>query len=210
MNTNNQEKFEVRDLRIKEKFFIDDLYLNGYAKKCGIYATGVYLSLCRHANKDQQCWPAEKTIAEELNISPKQVGRVIKILEKFNIIRKKRVGKKLNNRYSLLDKSEWTDSPFAKDHQSDYRKTDSPFHSKETHLMKQNNKEKVEAYKKGKKWGEKPYYHDEEMRWCGNIWKVIPKDGGQWLEFAELEEKIEWKPIHYNRKYANKNTIQES
>lgn len=195
MENNNQKKFEVRDLRRKEKFFIDDLYLNGYAKKCGIYATGVYLSLCRHANKEQLCWPSEKTIAEELAVSSKQVGRVIKILERFNIIKKIRVGKKLNNRYLLLDKSEWTNSPVAKDHESDHPKTNSPFHSKDTQLMKQNNKEKIESYRKGERWGEKPYFMDREMRWVRKEekWKVIPKDGGSWLEFAGKESEIEWK-----------------
>ena len=81
--------FEVRDMRHKEKFQIDDIYLNGYAKKCGIYATGVYVSLCRHADTDQKCFPSLKKIAEELNISEKQVGRAIKILEENRIIFKK-------------------------------------------------------------------------------------------------------------------------
>ena len=75
-------QFEVRDMRHKEKFQIDDIYLNGYAKKCGIYATGVYISLCRHSDaKLQECWPSIRKIAEELNISEKQVGRALKILE---------------------------------------------------------------------------------------------------------------------------------
>src|SRR5438105_3719016 len=106
----NNQQFEVRDLRRKEKFFMDDLYLNGYAKKCGIYATGVYLSLCRHASKDQECYPSYRKIAEELKISERQVGRSVKVLENQNIIKIKQLGKKLNNRYYLLDKSEWTNS----------------------------------------------------------------------------------------------------
>jgi len=104
-----EEIFEVRDRRIKEKFYLDDLYLNGYAKKCGIYATGVYMSLCRHANKEQKCWPSIKKIAEELLISETQARRSLKILVQYNIISIQRLGKKLNNRYYLLDKSEWYD-----------------------------------------------------------------------------------------------------
>ncbi len=135
-------QFEVRDMRHKEKFEIDDIYLNGHAKKCGIYATGVYMALCRHANKEQYCWPSIKKIAEELNISDKQVGRAVKILEKNRIIIKRRSGKKMNNRYVLLDKSEWTtspiseqtDSPITTDPQSDHIGTDSPIHSKESHI----------------------------------------------------------------------------
>ena len=139
---NNQQEFEVRDLRRKEKFFVDDLYLNGYAKKCGIYATGVYLSLCRHANKEQSCYPSLRKIAEELKVSVKQVGRSIKILEGNNIIRKIRCGKKLNNRYLLLDKSEWTDSPITKDCQSNHIGTISPIHSNDTQERIQNYKGK--------------------------------------------------------------------
>jgi DNA-binding transcriptional regulator YhcF (GntR family) len=141
MSENDSKQFEIRDLRKKDKFFIDDLYLDGYAKKCGIYATGVYLSLCRHVNKQQQCYPSFKKMAEELHISTKQVGRSITALENLNIIKRLRMGKKLNNRYVLLDKSEWTNSPITKDYQSDHIETISPFHSKDTHIKDTHNKE---------------------------------------------------------------------
>ena len=55
------------------------------------------------------------------------------------------------------------------------------------------NKEKIKMYKKGKKFGEKPYYRGDEMRWFKEKWWVIPKDGGDWLEFAGKEEDIKWK-----------------
>lgn len=146
-----EKQFEVRDRRAKDRFYLDDLYLNGYAKICGIYATGVYLSLCRHANLDQKCWPSIKKIAEELAISEKQVGRSIKTLEEHKIVAKERVGKKATNRYWLLNKSEWTgspiseqtDSPITTDSQSDHQGTDSPFHSKDTHKKDTNSKELV-------------------------------------------------------------------
>lgn len=101
-------KFKIRDLRKKEQFMMDDTYLNGYAKKCGIYATGVYLSLCRHANKDQKCWPSIRKMAEELNISSVMVQRGLKILCECNIIQKEQLGKGSNNRYYLIDKSDWS------------------------------------------------------------------------------------------------------
>src|SRR3990167_2379541 len=109
----NEKNFEVRDLRRKDKFVMDDFYLNGYAKICGIYATGVYVSLCRHANKEQEAWPSIKKIAEELGISQTQTRRAIKALAIQNIVVVKRLGKKLNNRYYLLDKSEWSDRTFT-------------------------------------------------------------------------------------------------
>ncbi len=109
---------KIRDLRIKEKFFVDDLYLNGYARLCGIYATGVYLSLCRHSNKEQTCFPSKKLIAKELKISERSVFGAIKILEKWNIIRVKPQARKAsglykNNIYILLDKSKWKPKPQA-------------------------------------------------------------------------------------------------
>lgn len=144
-----EKQFEVRDKRAKDRFYLDDLYLNGYARLCGIYATGVYVSLCRHANLEQKCWPSIKKIAEELAVSEKQVGRAIKKLEEYNIISKERVGKKATNRYWLLNKSEWTTSPISEgthspittDSQSYHQGTDSPFHSKDTNKKDTNSKE---------------------------------------------------------------------
>lgn len=133
--------FEVRDRRAKERFYLDDLYLNGYAKKCGIYATGVYVSLCRHSNLEQKCWPSIRKIAEELDISQTQTRRAIKILEDHKIITKERLGKKLTNRYWLLNKSEWsdgtlTDSPdrtLNTSPQDTHPLPDRTLHSKDTH-----------------------------------------------------------------------------
>ena len=51
------------------------------------------------------------------------------------------MGKKLVNRYYLLDRSEWTDSPITKDYQSDHQRTDSLIHSKDTQLRYTHNKD---------------------------------------------------------------------
>jgi len=40
--------------------------------------------------------------------------------------------------------------------------------------------------------GEKPTYRGMQMRWSEGMIKVIPKDGGSWLEFADSEDKIIW------------------
>lgn len=89
----------------------DDAYLNGYARICGIYATGVYMSLCRHVNKQQTCFPGIDHIAEELNISRPSVIKGIKALEDQSIIlvirSKRKDGKQLPNEYALIDKSLW-------------------------------------------------------------------------------------------------------
>jgi hypothetical protein len=102
----------VIDKRNKEKFQIDDAYLNGWAKRCGINATGVYMVLCRHASKDQECFPSKKLIAEKLAISERSVYNAIKILEAHNIIEvhyqgRKEDGTYQNLTYILLDKTTW-------------------------------------------------------------------------------------------------------
>lgn len=101
----------IIDLRNKEKFFLDDVYLNGYAKHCGAKATLVYISLCRHANSSQVCWPSQDFISKEHSISRKTVYSAIKILQKWNIIdvflQRSQGGKFLVTTYTLLDKSVW-------------------------------------------------------------------------------------------------------
>lgn len=106
-------KFKIRDLR--DKYFqIDNIYLNGYARELGVSTTAVYLSLCRHSNANQKCFPSQKLIAEEHNIDARTVRRAIKKLKKFNIINVTRErtdqGKLINNIYILHDKSIWEKS----------------------------------------------------------------------------------------------------
>lgn len=101
----------LRDIREKS-FLINDEYLNGYAKLCGINATGVYVSLCRHANKEQTCFPSKKLMAEELSISERSVYTALKQLEKYNIVNVEEQGRKnngsfLNKLYTLINKRYW-------------------------------------------------------------------------------------------------------
>lgn len=107
----NNRAFKVRDLRIKEKFFLDDAYVNGWSRYLDPSALAVYVSLCRHADKEQSAFPAEKTIAEEHGICEKTVRNKIALLKEWNIIRvertKSKSGKWLRNTYFLVDKSEW-------------------------------------------------------------------------------------------------------
>lgn len=105
------KQYIIRDIRTKEKFLVDDAYLNGYARLLGPYVSAVYLSLCRHANKEQECWPGQTKIAEEWDISERMVRKCIKALKEANVIQviKERTekGQWLNNVYILLDKSQW-------------------------------------------------------------------------------------------------------
>lgn len=107
--------FEVRDMRSKDKFFVHDEYLNGYAKLCGGNATLVYLCLCRHADRNQESFPSIELMAEKLGVNRKTVMSGIQSLLEWNIISKERERGKnqkwLNNKYVLLDKSTWKSKP---------------------------------------------------------------------------------------------------
>jgi hypothetical protein len=107
----NGHDFKVRDLRKKEQFIIDDVYLNGYGKIFGPIGTAVYLSLCRRAGKQQSCWPSEKKIAADHGITDRTVRKYIKIFAEANLIsiehERTQSGKWPHNIYYLLDKSEW-------------------------------------------------------------------------------------------------------
>jgi hypothetical protein len=108
-----QHSFKVRDRRNKNWFWLDNDFLNGYAKIFGAVGTAIYVSLCRHADGEtQECFPGQEKIAEELNISARTVRKYLKLFEKYNLIAIKRekdfkTKKWLNNTYILLDKSEW-------------------------------------------------------------------------------------------------------
>lgn len=96
-------------------FRVDDEYLNGYARLCGVNATLVYLCLCRHADRHQESFPSIETMSEKSGISESSVKRGISTLIEWNIIEKKRerkgTGRWLNNRYVLLDKKVWKKKP---------------------------------------------------------------------------------------------------
>jgi len=108
-----QQLFKGRDKRHKGWFWMDNDYLNGYAKIFGADGTAIYVSLCRHANNEtQKCFPAMELIAEELGIHRNTVSKYIKTFEKHHLIsigREKDLKSKkwLNNVYTLLDKEEW-------------------------------------------------------------------------------------------------------
>lgn len=101
----------VIDNRRKEKFMVDDEYLNGQAKLCGWQGTIVYNSLCRHANRNQESFPSIKLMSEQHGVSRPTIIKGIENLERRKVIqvKKKRTkdGKWLNNTYILTDKSEW-------------------------------------------------------------------------------------------------------
>ena len=143
--------FEVRDLRKKAFFMVDDIYLNGYAKFLGTTASMIYISLCRHSDKNQKSFPSQKLIAAELGLNERIVMRKIKLLEEWGLIGKEKTksstGKWLNNTYFLLDKANWKLPPTQKVYmETTYIKSTEPptqkvyikeTHKKETHRERQ-------------------------------------------------------------------------
>jgi hypothetical protein len=105
--------FIIRDMRTKAHYVVDDEYLNGYARVCGVYATAVYNVLCRHADfHTQTSFPSVETMAEKLGVGRMSVLRALAVLEQYNIIKRERVrnattARWKNNSYTLLDKSQW-------------------------------------------------------------------------------------------------------
>ena len=140
---------EIRDVRKKQFYRIDDTYLNGYAKIAKPTATAVYNSLCRHADINQESFPSIKLLSEEHGITVKSVQRAIKKLRDMNIISYEQVkderGKWQRNRYILLDKSVWISNTVGQNRPTDNRRTflskavgqnrpTKETHTKETHI----------------------------------------------------------------------------
>lgn len=213
INDNGDEEFEVRDLRDKNWFILDNEFLNGYAKFIGIYAVGVYSSLSRHAGIKQKAYPSQKLIAEELDIGRNKIIEGIQYLEFWQIIKKVRVGLHCTNRYFLLKKSEWkpindeTLKEFSdvchinfRDLQDKLQKFTtrtskvSKHKSNNTQFKEESfsSKELADEYKNGIR-KHKPFYQGNQMRWVEGERKWYVIIHGDWLEFADKETAIEWR-----------------
>lgn len=102
--------FKIRDKRKEGRYYIDNEFLNGYAKYVGPYGLCVYNALTRHA-REERCYPSQIHLAIELGISIASVKRGIKNLKEWNIIAINRRGKTQSNEYWLLDRKEWKTRP---------------------------------------------------------------------------------------------------
>lgn len=116
MEKENKKNYIIRDLRRKDKYSIDDEYLNGYAKLCGVFGTAVYNSLCRHASKDQECFPSVDLMAEQHGISRPSVLKGMKNLKEWGIVKiikekDTKTNRQKNNVYILMDRVLWKATP---------------------------------------------------------------------------------------------------
>lgn len=105
---------EIRDQRQKEWFWIDNEFIDKFAREVGPVATLVYISLSRHAdNGTQTAFPSMQTIGDEVGIKSRNtIAKGIKTLERHGIIDTKQSidpsnGKRLNNTYTLLSRKFW-------------------------------------------------------------------------------------------------------
>lgn len=201
MIENNQEKFEIRDLREKGRFIVDDKFINGYARFLDVYAVGVYNSLCRHADKKQKCYPSIKTIMQELSIGKNKVVDSIKYLEFWRIIKKQRLGLKLTNRYLLLSKRQWKPlneenlKTFSEVYNINFKSLSRKLREFTTRTSIVRKHKRKETQKKGNYFSKekKPYFwgklmwKDENEKW----WIIQGKD--DFREFAGKETEIEWR-----------------
>lgn len=100
----------VRSRRTENRFYIDNEFLNGYAKRVGWQGQCVYPALCRH-ERSGKAFPSIKHLAEELGISDSSVRRGVSNLKAHNIVQVERLGKTLNNVYWLIDYKMWSKIP---------------------------------------------------------------------------------------------------
>jgi len=102
-----EAKKRIVDKRNKEKFFVDDLFLDTFSKIIGSTCTLVYMWLCRYSNQDGESFPGQDTLAEKLGVNVRTIRRSIDTLANHKLIEIKRYGRTKTNRYFLLDKSHW-------------------------------------------------------------------------------------------------------
>lgn len=215
--TKEKQGFKVRDLRRKEKFPIDDDYINGYARKLDPYATAVYLSLCRHADSEtQRCFPSMERIAEQHNIGRRTVVKKIELLKKHNLIRKERERKKDGtfgkNIYFLLDKTKWKDYQVQEMHMDDNQVhlTTRPsasddinqvqeMHTKDTHIKDTQKKERTPAQKMRSFLKEKEAFQnrvkmvvDKTGYEKGTVEKELKRFKSYWTEPTKSGKKQRW------------------
>lgn len=121
------DRHEVRDARTENRFFVDNIIVQGYGPKIGVYGIAVYSALCMHSKPStQKCWPSHRTIAEEIGCSPPKVKEALRQLEILKLIRVEphydsQSGRQTSNTYTLLDPPPITDTPDTTDTRPQYR-----------------------------------------------------------------------------------------
>lgn len=103
MPRNLDKPFVVRDRRPGYLRVYNDLF-DKFGAVLGPYGLAVYMALCRHADQDDECWPAYGTIARETGMSRRKAIYEIQKMEQLHIIEVER-NHHTSNVFALLDTS---------------------------------------------------------------------------------------------------------
>jgi len=82
-----EQRFEIRDLRNGDWFWIHRTVINEYTQKVGSVGVIVYSLLASMADGNQRCFPSQRYIADKLGYSRATVNRAMKRLEQYRLIR---------------------------------------------------------------------------------------------------------------------------
>lgn len=185
------------------KYMIDNDYVDKMARICGWKGTIVYISLCRHANKERSCYPSIDLMAEQHGVSRPTIIKGVKILEEKGLITKTQKfrgknGRWKRNTYILADKFAWE---YDRDNDIDLDTDNQVNESKEpdkSDLLNQVNKidtketnNKGNKYKKTNNKKKKTFYYTERdmelaellvdlIKYNNPDWKMK----GDWKEWA--------------------------
>jgi hypothetical protein len=217
---NNRVKSKITDNSGDKKYFaIIPYYIVDHSSA---YEQSLYLVMKRIASEEGTCWASAITIGKIMKISPNTVRKYQGELLKKGWVRiVGRKGKtKPTNEFEIVDLWKLNMDYYSKKESSVGEQSfeenstgekivqpvslvSSTIGDKEKNIeekilkKKEFSFNKIRDYKFGKRWGEIPYFRNQEMRWLERNgqwrWEVIPKEGGTWLEFAGKESEIEWK-----------------
>jgi biotin operon repressor len=81
-----EQRFEVRDLRDGDWYWIHKSFIREYARKIGAIGVAVYSFLAIMADSDQGCFPSQKYIGDGLGYSRATVNKALKQLEMNGLI----------------------------------------------------------------------------------------------------------------------------
>lgn len=97
----SESKTQIRELKNGEWYWVDKIIIQKYVPKIGTMGFVVYSFLASLADSNQRCFPSQKYIAERLGCSRSTVNKTIKVLAKYEII-KKEIKNRYHCTYSLV------------------------------------------------------------------------------------------------------------
>lgn len=86
----SKSKIQIRELSKGNWYWADKAIVQKYVPKIGTMGFTVYSFLASLADSNQSCFPSQKYIAESIGCSRSTVNRTIKVLVKYELVRKER------------------------------------------------------------------------------------------------------------------------